>query len=79
MAKADQAPPALTNAVIVITPQKIAGQNEHAAVVIGVESDDVVHVLLTPAGIDPYRIIGVPHVKTVGPGSLAWRWPSRRT
>lgn len=70
--------PALTQAVLVTTPQKIAGENEHAAVVIGVESDDVVTVLIQPAGVDPYRIAAVPHVRVAKPGGLSWRWPPSR-
>ncbi len=70
--------PGLAQPVIVTTAKKIGGQDEHAAIITGVVSDDVVHVLLMPAGEQPYPISGVPHVKSVSPGALSWRWPSRR-
>lgn len=67
--------PYLGAPVIVLTSMKIGGQNEHAALVTRVHSDDVVNVMVFPAEGDAYPISSIS--KSSAEGSLSWRWPSR--
>jgi hypothetical protein len=71
---ADAAPkipaPYLGASVVVLTAIKIAGQNEHAAIVTRVHSDDIVNVMLLPAEGQAYPIASINRA-----GSPSWRWP----
>lgn len=75
---ADQEPvPSLGLPVIVKTSEKISGQDEHAAIITQVHSDDVVNVIVFPGSGQPYPIESVARFKHSVAGSLSWRWPSR--
>lgn len=69
--------PWLGATVLVTTPEKIGGQNEHAAMVTQVHADDVVNVMLNPGNGFPYPIPAVRHVRHSAAASLHWRWPPR--
>lgn len=62
--------PYLGASVVVLTAIKIAGQNEHAAIITRVHSDDVVSVMLFPAEGQAYPIGSINR-----DGSPSWRWP----
>lgn len=71
-------PPALLSRnVIVTTPVKIGGQNEHAAVITKVIEDELVNVMLFPSDGSPYPISSIYHANSAKPGAITWRWPSR--
>lgn len=70
--------PAVGLDVIVRTPDKIDGQNEHAAVITKVvDDDDTVNVTISPSGLAPYPVMSVRHFTKAGVNSITWRWPSR--
>lgn len=69
--------PALGLPVIVKTSEKISGQDEHAAIITQVHSDDVVNVMVFPGSGQPYPIASIARIKHSVTGSLSWRWPSR--
>ena len=64
------AAPYVGASVIVSTAMKIAGQNEHAAIVTKIHSDDAVNVMLFPAEGSAYPISSINRA-----GSPSWRWP----
>jgi hypothetical protein len=69
--------PSLGLPVIVKTSEKISGQDEHAAIITQVHSDDVVNVMVFPGTGQPYPIASIARIKHSVTGSLSWRWPSR--
>lgn len=69
--------PAVALPVIVVTAERIDGQNEHAAIITKVINDDCVNVTLFPSAGAPYPIPSVYRVRHSAAGSLAWRFPSR--
>lgn len=69
-------PPLVSRNVIVRTPQKIGGQNEHAAIVTRVRESDLVDVVVFPAGEDPYPIGSIRHADSPLANTITWRWPS---
>lgn len=66
----------VSRTVVVRTPDKIGGQNEHAAIVTRVHEDNVIDVTLFPAGLDPYPVLAVAHADSPRAGRIIWRWPS---
>lgn len=71
------AKPALCRWVLVRTPTKIGGQNEHAAVITRVHSDELVNVTLHPDGEIPYPVSRIYRADSAEAGSITWRWPPR--
>lgn len=69
--------PAISLPVVVVTSEKIDGQNEHAAIITKVISDDCVNVTLFPSAGVPYPIPSVYRVRHSAAASLGWRFPSR--
>jgi hypothetical protein len=69
-------PAIVSRNVIVQTPEKIGGQNEHAAIVTRVHEDNVIDVTMFPAGGDCYPVLAVRHVDSPHAGKITWRWPS---
>lgn len=70
--------PSLGRTVIVTTAKQIGGQTEHAAIITGVVSDaGAVHLMLMPAGVEPYPVSNVLHEKIAPKGAMCWRWPSK--
>lgn len=67
--------PALGLPVIVITSEKISGQNEHAAIITQIHSDDVVNVMVMPGSGQPYPISSIHHTRLSMPGALSWHFP----
>lgn len=65
-------PPYLGASVVVLTSIKMAGQNEHAAIVTRVHSDDVVSVMMFPADGQAYPIASINR-----DGSPSWHWPRK--
>lgn len=61
--------------VLVKTTEKISGQDEHAAIITRVFSDDLVNVMVFPGEGQPYTIASIRNVKSISAGSLCWRWP----
>lgn len=59
--------------VLVTTREKIAGENEHAALVTRVVSEDVVNVMLMPDGVQPYPVPAVCHIRHSPSAALTWR------
>lgn len=67
----------LGDSVIVTTRQKIGGQNEHAAIVTRVESDEIVSVMMLPADGQPYSVASVSHARHSPEAAMTWRQRSR--
>lgn len=66
--------------VLVTTREKIAGENEHAALVTRVVNEDVVNVMLLPDGGQPYPVPAVCHVRYSPLAAMTWRHrPRERT
>lgn len=59
--------------VLVTTREKIGGENEHAAMVTKVVSEDIVNVMLMPDGAQPYPVPAVCHVRHSPSAALTWR------
>lgn len=59
--------------VLITTRERIAGENEHAAVVTRVVNEDVVNVMLLPDGGQPYPVPAVCHVRHSPSAALTWR------
>lgn len=65
--------PHLGASVLVKTSEKIEGQNEHAAIITRIHSDDLVNVMVFPGTGQPYPIASIDRAA----GSPSWQWPSR--
>lgn len=64
--------PQLARNVVVHMPQKIGGQNDHAAIITRVSAGNRVDVTVFPAGAESYPVSDIPHVADAPHGALSW-------
>jgi hypothetical protein len=69
--------PGLGDPVVVTTREKISGQNEHAAIITQIHSDDLVNVMVMPGYGHPYPVASVYHIRHSAAGAVSWRPRSR--
>lgn len=78
-ARQEHVAPFVCAIVLVVTPEKFCGQNEHAAIITKVIDESTVHLRVFPPVGQSYPIESVRHVEAAPPGALCWRWsPSPR-
>lgn len=69
--------PSLARMVLVKTPVRIGGQDEHAAIITRVISDDLINVMLMPGTGEPYSVANIQSAQSAPAGAISWRWPPR--